>query len=54
MKLSSTSMSRTKCSAGKIVAAKKEFATCLLEEAHGAVKHYHSDTGVFRAELFIE
>ena len=39
---------------GENVAAKQEFETWLLEEAHVAGKHCHSNNGLFRAELFTE
>ena len=38
--------------AGETVAAKREFEEWLYEEARVAVKHYHSDNGVFNAETF--
>ena len=38
--------------AGGTVASKRDFETWLLEEAHVNVKHYYSDTRVFKTELF--
>ena len=40
--------------AGETVAAKREFEEWLYEEARVAVKHYHSDNGVFNVETFTE
>ena len=40
--------------AGETVAAKRGFEEWLYEEARVAVKHYHSDNGIFNAETFTE
>ena len=39
-------------SAGETVTAKREFEEWLYEEARVAVKHYHSDNGVFSSGIF--
>ena len=40
--------------AGETVTAKREFEEWLWEEARVAVKHYHSDNGVFKSEYFTQ
>ena len=40
--------------AGETVTAKREFEEWLWEEARVSVKHYHSDNGVFKAEMFTD
>ena len=40
--------------AGETVMAKREFEDWLWEEARLLVKHYHSDNGVFTAEMFTD
>ena len=40
--------------AGETVTAKREFEDFLWETARVSVKHYHSDNGVFTAEMFKE
>ena len=40
--------------AGETISAKNEFETWLWDTARVAVKHYHSDNGVFTAESFTD
>ena len=40
--------------AGKTVTAKREFEEWLWEGARVSVKYYHSNNGVFRAEMFTD